>query len=78
MGPRKLKNEKLELQKENGTDVREAIIKKNIFFLSWEKICIVSWKDLISSRQDEWENALTYANSGKNLKLTRICAEKNK
>lgn len=34
MGPRKLKNEKLELQKENGTDVREAIIKKNIFFLS--------------------------------------------
>lgn len=31
MGPRKLKNEKQKLQKENGTDVREAIIKKKIF-----------------------------------------------
>lgn len=32
MGPRKLKNEKQKLQKENGTDVREATIKKNTFF----------------------------------------------
>ena len=42
MGPRKLKNEKLELQKENGTDVREAIIKKNIFFFRAEKRSVLS------------------------------------
>ena len=42
MGLRKLKNEKQELQKENGTDVREAIIKKNIFFFQAEKRSVLS------------------------------------
>ena len=39
MGPRRLKNEKQELQKGNVTDVREAIIKKkkNFFFSELRK-----------------------------------------
>lgn len=43
MGPRKLKNEKQELQKGNVTDVREAIIKKKkIFFFRAEKRSVLS------------------------------------